>query len=436
MRERTDCFEPDIVSYRVREFDKNQFVVESYSMQIRNEIASYDDLFFREKQKYDYPIRYHSFLNTKEKFRRSILIKSHALGYFEDFDENFTLEWDSDKWNEFLATHYFWCNVSKNEQYHQELLHLNALASQFNNTYNYPDLEQSKNDSNIKERLSKSNYFLRDKIQTLECINVGQANFTIGYTQGSEKPKAIFDIGVRSPTSKNRIYAQNKLKQINDESVIVISHYDFDHINGYRYLSPKVVDRIWILPDKRPFPSPAERNFLNFLKYESCVFLKNIDYAKTPFNPLNHVLTIGNLRIYQGNAQKTDLYQSTDENARSLMCLVKNRKSILLPADCLYQEFPCEFDVDYMLVPHHACHYDSNISNIKISALKKIIIFAGPHKGYKHPNLSHIRRLIGSKNMPTETIYLMNHNQYCFDGARELNPCPYIIKSPSYKIQL
>ena len=50
--------------------------------------------------------------------------------------------------------------------------------------------------------------------------------------------------------------------------------------------------------------------------------------------------------------------------------------------------------------------------------------------------LNILNSLIGSKNMPTETIYLMNHNQYCFDGARELNPCPYIIKSPSYKIQL
>ena len=274
--------------------------------------------------------------------------------------------------------------------------------------------------------------FDNNPIDTIECLNVGQANCSLGFgRQDLKNPLVIFDLGVR-PHTKNLKFVTDKLKKANASGIVVISHYDSDHIDGYVHLNNQALDRIWILPSKRLNTTLTERNFLSCLNPEHCVFLPNIDYSKEPFQPSIHVLYIGNIEIYRGNCKvengrirTTDADQSTPENSRCLICLVKNKESILLPGDSLYREFPTHFSVDYMVVPHHSCHYTQKIINLNRDRLKQLIVCAGPDKGYQHPNMSHIDKL---KPGACEVIYLLKEN-YAFVGKNKIKPTTISVKT-------
>lgn len=130
-----------------------------------------------------------------------------------------------------------------------------------------------------------------------------------------------------------------------------------------------------------------------------------------------------------------DSYQSTDKNARCLICLVSNNdRSMLLPGDSLYAEFPKTFRVNYMMVPHHSCRYDTNIINLDLDCLEELIVCAGPHSGYHHPNSTHLRRL---KATATNTTLLAKHNKFYYDGKSKVtNPSPSVSLPDSKLIKL
>ena len=422
-----------VTSYRVREFNKSHFLVELYSMEFTDEMNSYTE------NRHNYYIRYNSFLKEKRRFQNDIIEKSRLHEY--EFEGNENDMNDIDTFNFYLATHYFMHKTSDSyDHFNYQLSKLNEQANKYMREHNRSILEDSyaTDISNAREtsctQLSRASSLLRAGISHIECVNVAQANFSIGYDNSDGNPLAVFDIGIRCKVSNTRSYAISKLQQIDENGITVISHYDFDHINGYRYLRPCAADRIWILPEKRLSPSSAERGLLALLKPENCIFLKDIDYSTTPFNRSMHTLKIGNLTIFQGNAKKIDTNQSTDENARSLICLVKKNRSILLPADCLYKEFPTNFDIEYLIIPHHGCSYEGPISNINNQSLKKLVICAGPHLGYKHPNIAHIQKLI---NPNCQAIYLMNEPYVCVYHNPFLISCQSAkITTPSHKIHL
>lgn len=423
----------NVVSYRVREFDDQHYVVETYTMQLIDELSFYTEA------NPNYYIRYNSSLKGKHQFQKYIYQKCQAIGYENNIDYSNKDKDDIEEFNTFLAAHYFTQGISGD--YIREINTLNELARQYIVTYNNSVRNfNNTTNVNIDKQLSRARSFLRNNITHVECMNVGQANFSIGYDSVENNPCAIFDIGIKSSSyaMRNRAYAKNKLQQIDGNGIVVISHYDFDHINGYRYINSESTDRIWILPEKRLSPTPTERNLLSILKPHNCIFLKDVDYSKMPFNPSRHILTIGNIEIYQGNAKKIDPFQSTNENARCLICLVKKEKSILLPADCLYEEFPTCFKADYIAVPHHCCFYDRPIKNINTSLLKELIVFAGPNNKYQHPDNSHIARLnpLFNQCAPYRTIYLMNNNSYYFDFKTKIINPPIATNRPSYTVTL
>ncbi len=413
-----------VTSYRVRDFDPNNYIVESYTVQLEDERLSYTE------SKSDGHVWYNSYLRSKEYFREYILKKCMENGY--DYGA-YTEAEDTEARNFFLATHYF--PQGSRADLAESIAELNRISLQYMGEHN-SSLDNPA-DVDIEEQLSKAKSLLGDGIDYIECLNVGQANFSIGYNRAEDSPLACFDIGILSSKQAgiNRKYAIDKISTLDEKGIVVISHYDYDHINGRRYISQAAFDRIWILPQKRLSPTPSERRLLNQLKPGNCIFRNDIDYGITPFDPAQHILTIGNIEIYQGNANKVDPNQSTLENARCLICLVKKKKSILFPADCLYAEFPCPFKVDYLVIPHHCCFYDGTIKNIDISQLKRLIIFAGPNNRYKHPDITHLDKL-------TPTDYknvrcLMNHNAHYFQSKTKKLPPPQLcLERPSYIINL
>lgn len=272
---------------------------------------------------------------------------------------------------------------------------------------------------------------LKDKISRIECLNVGQANCSLGFGDAdNQNPLAIFDLGTRP---KNPAFVKKKLGKATKKGVVVISHYDEDHINGVKYLNDEAADRVWIIPQKRLNPTDAEGKLRDFINQDYCLELDDIDYDCKPFDPDEHIEDIGNIEIYRGNCKKKDPNQSTDENARGLICVVTKDKSMLLPGDCLYQEFPQKFAVDYMAVPHHSCCYRTEISKLATGVIKELIVFAGPHRGYKHPDMTQISKL---QSANCKVVYLMKDKDCYFKDKEEIQCPPITITSKSHIVNL
>ena len=420
---------PNVISYRVRDYDAEHYVVESYSMALEDEINSYAV----QETAPNYYIRTHTYLRRRSTFENQIRRLCAIFRYPPDFATDLRYEYPIDTFNAFLATHYFSLAPSAVPQ--NRLEHLNRLAYAYIDNHNRRVMrlmmEGQDNSAGYDRLWKKANTYLSKGIDRIECLNVGQANCSLGYHAADARPLAVFDLGVRS-TGASRPYAENKLSQVDGKGIVVISHYDSDHIDGCRYLPKTAVNRIWILPFERKNHTPHERFLMNFVKRENCIFLNDVEYQYTPYNSALHSHTVGNVTVYQGNARKIDSCQSTHENARSLLCVVRKEKSILLPGDCLYEEFPKGFDVDYLMVPHHSCYYDKTITNIDLSKLEKIIVCAGPHKGHHHPNLTHIARL----QPPCQAVYLMKHADFYFDGETVIGFPPITNTDLSYTVTL
>lgn len=447
-----DSIHEKVISYRIREdqskaqLNQTSYIIERYIMRLKDELS-----FFKEHN-ISYYIQYDFFPMNQKHAQEFFLKKFDQNGYtfrnslFNSLESEFL-----DSFNQFLATHYF---PVKNPHYSiEDLNELNKAASKYIPEYN-DQLSKNFKIEPIQKFFLKTSYVNKpstfsnslcvegtpiqlNNIVRVECINVGQGNFSVGYDE-SDAACAVFDIGVRRTSRK---FATHTLMQLKDKGIVVISHYDADHISGYQFLNtatPNITGRTWILPEPRINPTAMERNLLALLKRSPnnhCLFLQNRDYTQKPFDALQDMATIANLHIYQGNCQKIDTNQSTEENARSLICLIKDKYSILLPGDSLYNDFPTNYAVDYLVIPHHCCEYDSNIINLDIKQLKKVIICAGPNKKHHHPNKTHTDKLCIS-NVVSLTRDLHCNDASCFDGKTKISAKSDISRSESEIVNL
>lgn len=277
-------------------------------MSVEDEIAAFKE------SRYDYHIRYQDYLMTEEHLRVYFSKKCRQNGYEIQLFENQELHIDNI--NEFLATHYFKTRGYDLDQ--DPVNRLNELATNYINVFNQQinndqtlfNLEEynQKNIQGMDEQLIENLQQCKSKlvhspISNIECMNVGQGNFSIGYDDHGS-PLVVFDIGV---LKSSRDYVIQKLNSINGEGIVVISHYDADHIRGIPLMDRAAQNRLWILPQPQKFPSSMAIQLFNFIKprtHHNAIFLGNVDYTLTPFVPVAHIFTIGNMEIYRGNAKK------------------------------------------------------------------------------------------------------------------------------------
>lgn len=421
---------PNVISYRVYEISEELCSMEVYVMRYE------DELRFYEEERTDYSIRAYAYTKNIDRFNRQMQEKCNIHGY--DYPDDSGLG----EINSFLADHYFVSVRKYEENVRAALERLNENARGYNEGYRARYLAERPNGITTQEEqqingslLNQAEKAIGDGISSVECINVGQANFSVGY-DAAGKPKVVFDAGIQYYSKK---FIRNKVNDVRTENgIVVISHYDFDHIMGYHHLINSGKERIWILPEGRKDPSTLERNLLADLDKapdDHAVFLRNIDYDTVGFDRAKHTVQIGNMCIYRGNVNKKDNDQSTSENARCLMCEITGRKKALLPADSLYLEFPKGFSVDYLVVPHHSCNYTKPIPSgiMDLDRLETVVVFAGKHSGHHHPNVTHLDRL-GFNWNDSRVIYLLK-KPGLFDEMTPLTATMKIWKD-SYTIRL
>ena len=296
-------------------------------------------------------------------------------------------------------------SVTENEIYKNEQLY-NFITRKIDKYYEFLDIKE-KPEFSLQDSEDTENLVLR-------IFDVGQANCSalikLNNNDTIEKVICVFDIGCQKEKRLNT-KLNDMLNHISNESTIIISHFDSDHFNNYKSIKLNVTNR-WLFPEHRPEKYRASKLYDALLAIASKKSFSGSVYSySTPYK-LSPYLT-----IYQNNLGKKDPYQSTDENANSIVCKISlNEKRALIPADALYKEFHKDiFDQPYdlVIVPHHCCEYSSKesssleIQNIFRSLVKndtQAVVMCGKNT-YGHANNSHLSWYSNSYFFSDSKIY-------------------------------
>lgn len=281
----------------------------------------------------------------------------------------------------------------------------------------------SANADQISKRLMGT--AIEDTPNHINVYNVGQAYCAeIKMKNG----KVIFsDIGL----TKDKIElntsevkrAKSKIFSVNPQMVI-LSHWDLDHILGVTNASDSIYDALWIVPDLWGLKTIKRNGMIdNSLISDSAKrLLKYLDWKNR-----NQLIILGDTlskRLIYENAAKTmsiwsgerrsvsgvnynkEKYTITKANNFGLMVFLKNKLSALLPGDCEYSVMAddlLEKEVNYYVVSHHC----SKMSQPPIQAAtgkKQAILSYGINNRFHHPNKLHMRQI---SNMGYEIIATM-----------------------------
>ena len=240
----------------------------------------------------------------------------------------------------------------------------------------------------------------------IRAYNVGQANCSA--LMRGDTPVAVFDLGrVGKNTAMTKM-----LKNLSQEGVVIISHYDCDHINKFSELSQAANKRLFII---HQLPShigmPIYNQFISYLA-RNC---RNVWII--PDNYLIKPLRLGCcMEIYQGMDSRRSRYQSTPENRHSLVVKLSiNRKIAVIPGDALEEEFDInESEIFYISIPHHGCSYQGKLPFCARNAF--LFVAASGHGRYHHPQENHID--LYTKN--NTRVYRFGHNAKMYNGKKLL----------------
>ena len=239
----------------------------------------------------------------------------------------------------------------------------------------------------------------------LRVYSVGQANCSalIKYTDLQKSDfnvVVVFDFGLES--GKRNAQLNRMINKIDENTTIIISHFDMDHINNIGKFLLKRTCR-WLFPEHEPRKKKANLLYHDLLKTAArkSVNGRQVFSYKTPYSLSTY------LRINQNtnNRIADNRYQSTLANAQCIISsLCINDTNVLIPADALYRDFPADvfnYRYNYVLIPHHGCEYGDPVTShdAYFDSIKEIvnddlegIVMCG--KGgirYGHANTKHLQ---------------------------------------------
>ena len=230
----------------------------------------------------------------------------------------------------------------------------------------------------------------------IRVYNVGQGN-CIYLRASSTKEitrRVLFDIGVTITKDVDieaiKLRAAS-LSQIKPD-IMILSHWDLDHLLGVYLVEEKSYADIWIAPDyeEREINESIKR-LTKYLYLNGKLSLIG-DYFKGKI-----VYNSENLQIYKGKIKEKG-YSAKNQiaNNHGLILLLKNRHGVdILPGDCEYDMWPDAIFSEIcgkinLVVPHHC----GGMETTKMEDICKktnpgnAIISVGDNT-YEHPNPEH-----------------------------------------------
>lgn len=285
-----------------------------------------------------------------------------------------------------------------------------------------------------KESYTSANYCEIEKILNASIIN-GKPIWINVYNVGQaycaaicmDSNKLIFsDIGLTKDkielNAKEIKKAKKQIKKINPQMVI-LSHWDLDHILGITNASDSIYDAMWIVPDlwklrisnrkgkiDNKLISDSAKRLLKYLDWKNREKLIIIDdeLSKTCIyeNPTGTMsIWSGERCTISGINENNKRYNITKANNFGLMIFLKNDYTALLPGDCEYSvmnNYLLKKEINFLVVPHHC----SKMSKPKIKGAcgkKKAVLSYGIHNIHHHPDNLHMKQIseIGYEIIPT-----------------------------------
>lgn len=293
-------------------------------------------------------------------------------------------------------------------------------------------------------------FFPSDKfIGSIKVYNVGQG-FCAYLREENGKKRILFDIGLDQrfySMQRNRAHSipdtQQKIIEENyryiskfKPSVIILSHWDIDHLLGICQIEEAYLPKVWIVPDM------SERKTKPKFLLRVVAFLLYCRKMLIVGKELNGELFWENefIALYKG--QTLARGKTNANNNQGLIAVI--RQKIIFPGDCFYEAWPTELAIEkrpysFLIVPHHG----GEAGNLPVfegdcaeQKQQVAIVSYGENNSYGHPKIEYITRLreeygYSIQRMPDSAyiIIQINYNNdakslvkmFCFDDYQ--SPC-------------
>lgn len=230
----------------------------------------------------------------------------------------------------------------------------------------------------------------------VKIYNVGQGNWIHILVYDGDKliSKVVFDIGIGNgkgghlDKSLRAIITRNAAKEIKDNYIFVLSHWDLDHIQGVVELQRNQFYTTWIMPDLPDKPKNGAKRLVAFLKIDPNITEIFVDHS------LNGQLIFNNpyfkLGKGKGDGPGTHVSYTKENNSGLILAIKTASKKMLFPGDCEYIQFPNSFimcqNYDALVVSHHGAKIkQSNLASlgfIKSGTKKFAAVCVGKGKNY------------------------------------------------------
>ncbi|WP_157976231.1 hypothetical protein [Lewinella sp. IMCC34191] len=226
--------------------------------------------------------------------------------------------------------------------------------------------------------------------------NVGQGSWNEIYS--NEKLEFIFDIGASFRYSKKEIdllVAMPNNRYINENPNVIISHWDVDHYHCLKALSDIAIVKFSKFVFRNRLPNLTARVIFSRIRRLNPSCLIAIEpFEKGDKHSLIKILDLGQYLIYNSR-----IHRNRNRNALT-MCIRTKKRSVILPADCHYEEINdcmlsdlCYPHNNYLIVPHHGGKAGKVVYNSNSNFVNKDAIISVGKNSYGHPLSSTVKSL-------------------------------------------
>ncbi|MCL2253321.1 MAG: hypothetical protein FWC09_02670 [Lachnospiraceae bacterium] len=204
----------------------------------------------------------------------------------------------------------------------------------------------------------------------VNIYNVGQANCI--YLKMNNEIGAFFDIGItRSMKCRDKESIEQSLKEISglDAKLVILSHWDLDHILGISYAHESLNDCVWVAP-----------NFLHVYNNVSMSVKRLCNYLVNSGAKLLLVdESFSNRIVYRSPCHKIEIWKGVEKsvnniskaNNSGLILKLSLNKKFLFLGDCENSVVPNRLrdSYEYVMISHHGSKMSNPNCLLKMSAI-------------------------------------------------------------------
>lgn len=350
--------------------DKGMF----YISLLNSKMLAYDRYYFmldnNDKEGYYYRPYFYEFI-----------IKDNG-NFFNKFDQNFIGEWMigqlrepeeiSDNEYALIGDVIFSASPMEFKKRKLEIIDKSVpdiVKNVVKKTYELSHANKVNEDNKVEILYPIINNIIKDTTpESVKVYKVGQAN--CNYIYFDNKKRIMFDVGysyIKEDSDKSKISKRQPPSRCKPD-LVILSHWDLDHILGVVLCEPEIFDINWIAPDMENLPknqySVSASRLAKYLCWKNKLLLIDEDLNS------KDIFYSESFQIWKGAGNKDErkccriVYRnetkklSKANNFGLIVILNKNDNNVLLSGDCEYQMHPCEIynsniRYKYMIVPHH-----------------------------------------------------------------------------------